>query len=220
MMKDIYWQSLSLFESYDFVTRWYKKAHGKVPNTSKVSQVNACFAQGREYFLNAGSSAMRVKPLLLYYGALSLGRGVILANNPKKNEESLMPSHGLELVDWKNTLSGGIKNVLELQVRSTRGTFSELVEICWNLKTMHKFQGPTDRMGSDGHDLGEIKFVTDRSSLTLDDIIYRLLPTSGMYEEITGRPRKMFTGCNCIPSTGYAFCVPSSRDSFGTKGTR
>ena len=208
MMKDIHWQFLSRFESHDFVTRWYKKAHGREPNTAKVSQVNACFAQGREYFSNAASSAMSVKPLLLYYGALSLSRGVILANNPNKKEESLKPSHGLELVDWQYTLSGGIKNVLELQVRSTAGTFSELVEVCWNLKTMHKFQGPTNEMGSDGHDLGEIKFVADRSLLTLDDLISRLLPTSGMYEEITGRSRKMFSGCRIAshpPGTHFAF---------------
>ena len=208
MMKDIHWQSLSRFESHDFVKRWYKKAHGRDPNTVKVSQVNACFAQGREYYSNASSSAMSVKPLLLYYGALSLSRGVILANNPNKKEESLSPSHGLELVDWQHTLSGGIKNVLELQMRSTTGTFSELVEVCWNLKTMHKFQGPTNEMGSDGHDLGEIKFVTDRSLLTLDGLISRLLPTSGMYEEITGRPRKMFSGCRIAshpPGTHFAF---------------
>ena len=89
MMKDIHWQSLSRFESYDFVARWYQKAHQRKPNAAKVSQINACFIQGREYFSNAASSAMSVKPLLLYYGALSLSRGVILANNPRKKEESL-----------------------------------------------------------------------------------------------------------------------------------
>ena len=151
---------------------------------------------------------MSVKPLLLYYGVLSLGRGVILANNPNKKEESLLPSHGLELVDWQHTLSDGIKNVLEVQLRATSGTFSELAEVCRNLKTMHKFQGPTDRMGSDGHDLGGIKFVSDRSSLTLDDLISRLLPTSGMYEDITGRPTRMFRGCRIAshpPGTHFAF---------------
>ena len=84
MMKDIHWQSLSRFESFDFVSRWYKKAHGKTPNAAKVSQINACFIQGREYFSTAALSAMSAKPLLLYYGALPLSRGVILANNPHK----------------------------------------------------------------------------------------------------------------------------------------
>ena len=149
---------------------------------------------------------MSVKPLLLYYGALSLGRGVILANNPNKKEESLKKSHGLEPCDWQGTLKGGIKDVLELAIRTSGGTFSELVEVCYNLNTMYKL-GPTDRVGSDGHDLGDIKFVTDHSILTLDDLISRLLQTAGMYEEITGRPSKLFS-CRIAshpPGTHFAF---------------
>ena len=207
-MKDIHWQSLSRFESYDFVARWYKKAHQRKPNASKVTQINACFIQGREYFSNAASSAMSVKPLLLYYGVLSLSRGVILANNPYKKEESLKKSHGLETGDWQGTLKDGIKHVLELQIQTTEGTFSELVEVCQNLKTMYKFQGPTNNMGSDGHSLGDIEFSRGQSILTLDDLISRLLQTAGMYEEITGRPSKMFNGCRIAshpPGTHFGF---------------
>ena len=208
MMKDIHCQSLSRFESYDFVARWYEKAHKRKPSAGKVSQINACFIQGREYFSNAASSAMNVKPLLLYYGALSLSRGVILANNPNKKEEALKKSHGLEPWDWQGTLKGGIRDVLELGIRSTDGTFSELVEVCHNLKTMHKLLGPTDEVGSDGHNLGDIRFVKDQSNLTLDDLISRLLQTAGMYEEIIGRPRRMFRGCRIAshpPGTHFAF---------------
>ena len=207
-MKDIYWQSLSRFESYDFVTRWYEKAHHRKPSAAKVSQVNTCFIQGREYFSNGTSSAMAVKPLLLYYGALSLSRGVILANNPKKKEESLKPTHGLEPVGWQGTLKGRISNVLELQMRSTSGTFRELVDICHNLRTMHKFQGPTDTKGSGGHKLGEIRFASDGSLLSLDDLVSRLPQTMGMYEELTGREAKTFKGCRIAshpPGTHFAF---------------
>ena len=207
-MRDVYWQSLSRFVSYDYVARWYEKAHSRRPSAAKVKQINACFIQGREYFSNAASSAMSAKPLLLYYGALSLSRGVILANNPNKKEESLKKSHGLEPFDWQGTLKGGIKDVLELQIRSSDGTFSELVEICYNQKTMHKFQGPTDRLGSDGHELGVIRFASDQSLLSLDDLISRLLQTAGMYEEFTDRPSKMFLGCRIAshpPGTHFAF---------------
>ena len=190
MMRDIFGQSLSRFESYDFVARWYEKAHQRKPNAAKVSQINACFIQGREYFSNAALSAMAVKPLLLYYGALSLSRGVILANNPLLKEESLKPTHGLEPVDWQGTLKGRIQNVLELKMRSTSGTFPELVEICHNLNTMYKFQGPTDTTGSGGHNLGEIRFASDGSFLSLDELVSRLPQTSGMYQEITGREPK------------------------------
>ena len=151
---------------------------------------------------------MSVKPLLIYYGVLSLSRGVILANNPFKKEESLKKGHGLETDSWQGTLRGGIKDVLELKIRSTDGTFSELVEVCNNLKTMYKFQGPTDTMGSDGHNLGEIKFAADQSLLTLGDLISRLSRTAGMYGEITGRPSKMYRGCRIAshpPGTHFAF---------------
>ena len=208
MMKDKFWQSMSLFESHDFVDRWYEKAHGGKSKAAKVSQINACFIQGREYFSNAMSSAMAVKPLLLYYGVLSLSRGVILANNPNKKEESLKPTHGLEPVHWQGTLKGHISNVLELKLRSTTGTFPELVEICHNLKTMHKFQGATDTTGSDGHNLGEIKFASDRSQLSLGDLVSRLTQTGGIYQELTGRDAKVFNGCRIAshpPGTHFAF---------------
>ena len=208
MIKNIHWQSLSRFESYDFATKWYRQAHGRRPNAAKVSQINACFAQAREYFSNATSAAMSVKPLLLYYGVLTLGRGIILANDPHSKEESLKPSHGLELVDWRSTLSGGIKNILELQIRSTSGTFTDLEKICWNLYTMHKFQGPTNNLGSDGHNLGDIKFAGDGHLLTLDDLVSRLLRTGPMYGDITGRSPQWFGGCRIAshpPGTHYAF---------------
>ena len=208
MTKNIHWQTLSLFESHDFVTNWYRRAHARQPSTTKISQINACFAQAREYFSNAGSAAMSVKPLLLYYGALTLGRGIILANDHQSKEESLKQSHGLEPVGWQSALSGGIKNILQLQIRSTRGTFPDLANICWNLHTMHKFQGPTNDLGSDGHNLEHIKFATDGTLLKLDDLVSRLLRTGPMYGDITGRSPRCFRGCRIAshpPGTHYAF---------------
>ncbi len=134
MAEGIHWKSISRFESHDFVAKWFHKAHGRNASASKVAQINACFAHVRESFRNAERSEMSVRPLLLYYGVLSCCRGVILANNPDKKEESLKPRHGLEAVDWQSTLSGGIKSVLELEIRATDGTFRELVDVCWHLK--------------------------------------------------------------------------------------
>ena len=207
-MKDIFWQSLFSFESFDFVDRWYQKAHKRKPSAAKISQINACFIQGHEYFSNAALSAMSVKPLLIYYGVLSLSRGVILANNPKKKEESLKKNHGLEPHDWQGTLKGGIKDVLEVRIRATDGTFTELVEVCNNLNTIYKFQGPTDTKASGGHHLGDIKFVSDGSLMTLDDLISRLHQTAGVYGELTGRRAKAFGGCRIAshpPGTHFAF---------------
>lgn len=194
MIEGIHWKTISRFESHDFVAKWYRKAHGRNACSAKVGQINACFAHGREYFRNASASEMSVKPLLLYYGVLSCCRGVILANDPEKKEESLKPRHGIETVDWRKTLSGGIKNVLELQIRAADGTFRELVEVCWHLRTVYRFQGPTNRLGSSGQALGDLRFATDGSCMTLDDLVSRLLQTGLAYPELTGRRAKMFRG--------------------------
>ena len=189
-----HWKYISLFESHDYVDRWYRKAHGGNASSTKIGQINACFAHGREYFRNAERSDMSVKPLLLYYGVLSYSRGVILANNSSKKEESLKPRHGIETVDWQNTLSGGIKNVLDLGVRATDGTFGELVDVCWHLKTRHLFAGATNELVSAGQRLGDVAFASDGSMLTLDDLIARLLQTGLGYADLTGRPPKTFRG--------------------------
>ena len=194
MVEGIHWKAISRFESHDFVAKWYLKAHGRSASSAKVGQINACFAHGREYFWNAAASEMSVKPLLQYYGVLSCCRGVILANDPEKKEESLKPRHGIEIVDWQKTLGGGIKNVLELQIRATDGTFRELVNVCWHLKTVHRFQGPTNQLESSGQALGDVRFATDGSRMTLDDLISRLLQTGLAYPNLTGRRAKMFGG--------------------------
>ena len=83
-MKNQDWHSISRFESHDLVKHWYKTTHGKEPSTAKISQINAFFIQGREYFRNAAVAEMSVKPLLLYYGVLSLSRGAILLRDTSK----------------------------------------------------------------------------------------------------------------------------------------
>ena len=198
MVAGIYWKTISRFESHDFVAKWYRKAHGRHANATKVAQINACFAHGREYFRNAEHSDMSVKPLLLYYGVLSCCRGVILANNPDKKEESLKPRHGLETVDWQATLSSGIKSVLELRIRATDGTFCELVDVCWHQNTLHSFLGPTNNVGSTGQSLGDVKFAKDGSCIALGDLVSRLLQTGPAYRELTGTPAKMFRGARIV----------------------
>ena len=159
MPEGINCKAISRFESHYFVAKWYREAPREERECGKGGADKRVFLPWPEYFKNAERSEMSVKPLLLYYGVLSCCRGVILANNPEKKEESLKPRHGLETVGWQNTLSGGIKNVLELRVQANDGTFRELVEVCWHLKTLHMFSGPTNDMCSTGQPLGDVKFT-------------------------------------------------------------
>ncbi len=181
------WQSVSLFESFDYVCSWYEREHGGSPSSAKTSQVNSFFTQGREYFRNAALADLSVKPLLLYYGVLSLSRGVILLRNSNKKEESLLQSHGLEVVDWDVTLKDGIRGILELQIRATNGTFRELADCCKN-----KSPSPVDELKPVQHSLGEVRFANDGRTLALDDLLSRLISTARNYRSITGRPGKCF----------------------------
>ena len=186
------WHSITRFESHDLAKSWYQTTHGRAPSTAKISQINAFFAQGREYFRNAAVSDMSVKPLLLYYGVLSLSRGAILLRDTSKKEESLKQKHGLEVVNWQETLKGQIKNVLELQIRATEGTFRELVASCPNRHLEHCFYSPTKSEVVVDHDLGEIAFCNDDSPLSLDSLLSRLMQTTFDYQSITGRRAQWF----------------------------
>lgn len=208
-MKNQDWHAISLFESHDLVKSWYKRTHEREPSAAKISQVNAFFAQGREYFRNATLADMITKPLLLYYGVLSLSRGAILLKDPSKKEESLKKKHGLEVVNWQETLKGGIRNVLELQIRATNGTFRELVEACPNKHLEHCFYSPTKTKVVVDHDLGEISFSTDDSLLSLDDLLSRLMQTTFDYQMITGRKAKWFPAIITSHSTETHFALLS-----------
>lgn len=207
-MKSPHWKSLSRFESHDFVQKWYKKAHGRTLNATKTKQINACFSQGAEYFENAKDASMSVKPLLLYYGVLSISRGIILCNHPAKVEDSLKSSHGLEVVDWRSTLSGGIQKVLDLKIRATDGTFGELADVCFNLNSVIFFVGATNQTAGNGHQLGDVKFTSDGSQLTLGDLLSRYKYTAADFGGISGLPGKMFFSRIASNSDGMHFAFP------------
>lgn len=186
------WHQVSLFESHDYVRTWYETEHGKRPNAAKTTQVTSFFSQGREFFRNASRADMSVKPLLLYYGVLSLSRGVILLRDPTKKEESLQQSHGLKAVDWKRALKDGVSEVLSIAVEACDGTFRELAECCENKHQETCFRQPGNNIIVVDHDLGPITFSQDGSPLTLDNLLSRLMSTAHDYPSITGRPSMWF----------------------------
>ena len=153
---------------------------------------------------------MSVKPLLLYYGVLSLSRGAILLQDHSKKEESLKKSHGLRDFKWQETLKDGIKNVLELQVKATNGTFGELVVACSNRHIEHCFYIPTNTRAVVDHDLGDISFADGGSPLTLDDLLSRLMATTFAYPEITGRDPQFFPVVVAQGATQTHFALLSS----------
>ena len=186
------WHEISRFESYDLARSWYQQTHQREMNAAKTRQINAFFIQGREYFKSASSADMSVKPLLLYYGVLSLSRGAILLRNAGKKEESLAQSHGLKEVNWRGTMSGGIKNILDLGIQAERGTFLELVESIPNFHQAHYFIHQSRSKAVLQHHLGDIKFCTTGERLTLGDLLSRLKQTCHTFQDVTGKDSKWF----------------------------
>ena len=153
------------------------------------------------------------------YGVLSCCRGVILARDHGKKEESLKPRHGLETVDWQHTLSGGIRHVLELKIQATDGTFGELVDVCWAPEHTAWFFRSHERKWVPQVSLwGDVRFATDRSHMSLDDLLSRLFPTGMAYPGLTDRRAKMFGSARIAfhePGVHLAFPMRGIPDELG-----
>lgn len=181
------WNYVSRLESYDYAARVHEEFHGSPADHSKIGQINAAFSQGRMYFESAESAALGVKPLLLYYGAMSLATGLVLFKNQSLREESFKPSHGLARHRWKETLGEGINGVLTLQASVTGGTFRELAESAWPWYVTKLYSGDVRKkeLYPELLPLGPTKFVHDRSTLSLADLISRSKYTGGDFGSIT-----------------------------------
>lgn len=183
-----HWDYVSYFESFDYVNRIYQTIHGVRPKLNTVRAINASFAQGRMYFDNAKIAAMGVKPLLLYYGAMSLCAGLILCRDKDKTEINRKHSHGLTMYKWKEDLRQGIARVLQLRIRATSGTFRDLTDHIWNKQISLVLSGRPTRQEvfPYTHNLGPVQFPTDGSTLTLAELISRSRYAGIGYSEITG----------------------------------
>jgi hypothetical protein len=95
--------TLSYFQSFDLVQREFQRWHGRELNAERTWEIVSSFVQGQEYFVSASTAAEAVRPLLLYYGVLSVGRGLILFLTGR-SEATIKSSHGLALGPWEETL--------------------------------------------------------------------------------------------------------------------
>lgn len=124
MRKNI-WQELYDYESRDLIERFIKRKHQRDTSARQISEISSNFIQAREFFSNAENSNLSITPLLLYYGVNSLSRGLVLLLDPTISESSLKPSHGLDTVNWRESI---VRNDLsDLKVKINSGGFYELL---------------------------------------------------------------------------------------------
>ena len=121
------WDILANYESYELVRRDYKSRHGRTPSARHAREIAAPFTHARSYFRSARQAELTVKPLLLYYGGISLSRGLTLMLTRGLREAALVPSHGLSVKDWGGQLAQDHPDFSALQVEvNAAGTFMEL----------------------------------------------------------------------------------------------
>lgn len=128
------WETLANYESIELVRRDYHLRHGRTPkNTAHARELAAPISHARAYFRSARNAEQTVKPLLLYYGVVSLTRGLILSLGRGRRESSLAPSHGLSIKEWQKVLASSNPDFTALQVEvNAAGTFVELAHVTQN----------------------------------------------------------------------------------------
>lgn len=116
-----FWEFIANYESFELVKQDYFSRHGRTPGTQHAREIAAPFSHARSFFRSAQNAELTVKPLLLYYGVVSLSRGLTLNLSRGLREASLTPSHGLSAKDWAVSLGGDKPNFASLRIAVTGG---------------------------------------------------------------------------------------------------
>lgn len=170
---------LSLYESVDIVRRAFAGRHGRQLPTAKAAEITAHVSQGRQYLASAEGAGELAKPLLVYYGVLSLTRAAILFLDVQKREASLAASHGLNAHGWSGDLGAGA-DVRDLRIAiAANGTFRELTSATAT-EDVEIYTGPfpTTKRLLQHHDE-----PLDESIVRLGEVLSRLPAVLDLYEQ-------------------------------------
>jgi YaaC-like Protein len=147
-MSTQYWRDALQLESAELVKRLYKKIHDRELNVTRARQIVSAYLQGREYYQNALQADISVQPLLLFYGVSSLSRALTLLLKLDGGEETLTQAHGLNCCGWNGVLTTdvrrGLKALGQLQVQSSGGMFTDLMNAIGNRSCLHVHSGKVD----------------------------------------------------------------------------
>ena len=121
------WATLSNYQSHQLVRRDYARKHGREPNAAHTTEICSPFIQAEHYFRSAKEADRTVYPLLLYYGVISLTRGLNLFLSRGLREAALSPAHGLSIRGWQHEFAKGVPDLTNLEIRTnSAGTLIEL----------------------------------------------------------------------------------------------
>lgn len=120
---------LANYESAELVRLQFKRKHGRSLGAAKAHEVCSAFTQARGYMIAAKNADRMVRPLLSYYGVLSLARGLTLFLSKELRECGLAQAHGLSVDGWGDELSRQNGNIANLRTRlNGHGTLRQLID--------------------------------------------------------------------------------------------
>ena len=193
------WRRLSLYQSRDLLRERFHARHGLELSAGKCREIASNLLQGNQYFDAAGGSGDLVRPLLLYYGVISLTRAIVLFAKPEFRECALSPAHGIGIKGWTQVLSqdDGLSRLEELTLRIQRGTFSDLagadgnrewVQAGWSNELHDLTNGWAALDGKWGWiSTGAVAYQPE-TTLSVGDVLSRIPQLAYLYTETMGVP--------------------------------
>lgn len=185
------WQGLAMFESQSLVSEFYRNLHQSGIGTKAV-EITSHVTQGRQYFEAAARSGEFAKPLLLYYGVLSLARATVMFLTPRIGEPQMSPKHGLDAVQWREDLAFSPTELLNVQISLGGGTFREFLKATGNMSDSNVPR--TDTMADHGQVVQCFPGEAVHGTVRVGDVLSRIPELRDVFETASGE------NSNAIPS--------------------
>lgn len=158
------WEALRNYESRDIVDFWLRD-HGEAgASEQRLQSIVSTFRQARSYFDSSLRSDISVKPLLLYYSALGLAQGCVLATNRGMIESQIEKGHGLRVID-----SGNNEDISDMPIGILKfGSFGQFVKTTGNYTLCRNF------ISSDLGFVWRHSPIIPKQSIRFDSILSRI----------------------------------------------
>ena len=126
------WRELNLYMDFKYLRKALKHNFQDVSINrnridEKVSDIQFCLRQAKDYMQSAKYASIITKPVLIYYAFVSFATALIIFKNKDKTLNSMPESHGLSMI-YPDRINDNTKNqFLKIGAKiNTRGLFSEL----------------------------------------------------------------------------------------------
>jgi hypothetical protein len=182
------WSQLTVYESAELVKKILLKRFGKRPVEHRPLEVAAYVSQGRQYFEAAQRSEPLIKPLVLYYGVLSLSRAVILCSEVGLRHDALVSRHGVTTERWGSMLGDDVRSLPQVPLRPTMGTFLQLADATGNTERslIYLFYRERFRLTQQGSKSDDIR----GTEFKFQDVLSRLPDLTDLYTIAFSEPSK------------------------------